>query len=477
MDKMKAKRLLACAVAALYVSSLTACESAKLSVSDTSSAESAQTDVQSDTDTESDTASGFVNDDDTDIGEHKDYDKENAECFESGEIIIVTQDGKKRGMETYTMTLGSGCLEFYATELNTHKELAGNKVNMYSMIVPTACELYCPASERYRIDSQEQIISDVKDMLVGVTQIDVLPTLRNHNAENIYFRTDSRWTPLGAYYAGKVFAKQAGVPYADISEYRPTSPIDFVGDLASLAYSDGYDALHGDPDKFSFYAPSAVYTTNYYDENFTYLTTNSFYSEIPESPADGYYSGGFYSLRIDTPVKNDRRLLIVKDEFGTFMPTFFTSSFEEVYVVSYNYLEANLLEMISEFGITDVLYLMNTYTVTDTRVYTLETLRTQATHGTLKDDAPDSESDSSSDSDSDSDKKDPLAIDSDTDTVEYIYDVGVNNQVGIVENSEPAAPEYSPEDDVGGNDYDDGNEGSDYGEETYEYDYDDDYGD
>lgn len=464
MDKMKAKRLLICIVAALYISSLTACASTQLSVSDTSSDGAVQTDTQSDTASDkANKTNDVVMADDTDIGEHKDYDKQDAECFESGQIIVVTQDGKKRGMETYTMTLGTGCLEFYANELNTLQELVGNKVDVYSMIVPTACEFYCPASERYRIDSQEEIISDVKDMLMGVKQVDVLPTLKNHNAENIYFRTDSRWSPLGAYYAGKVFAKAAGVPYADISQYHTTAPVDFVGDLASLAFEDGYNALHDEPDKFSFYAPSAIYTTNYYDENFSYLATDAFYTEVPDSPAAGYYKGGFYSLRIDAPVENGRRLLIIKDEYGTFMPTFLTSSFEEIYVATYDYIEANVTEMISEFGITDVLYLMNTYTVTDSRVYTLETLRTQATHGTLKDDAPETSAETSSASNSDSD---PLSSDSDTDTVEYIYDVGVNNQVGIVEKPEQDTPEYTPEEDGGENE----------NEDVYDYDYEDDYG-
>ncbi len=417
---------------------------------------------------------------DTDIGEHKDYDKEDAECYESGSIIVAEQDGKKRGMEAYTMTLGSGCLEFYASELNEQKNTVSPKVKMYSMIVPTACELYCPANERYLIDSQEEIIQSVKEMLIGVQQVDVLPTLRNHNAEDIYYRTDSRWTPLGAYYAGKVFAKAAGVPYADISEYNKTAPKEYVGDLTALSGDQAYLDFKEQPDEFSFYAPTVKYTTNYYDDEFTFASTDKFYEENEEDLQNGYYKGGFYCLRIDTKVDNGRKLLLVKDEYGTVLPTFFTSSFSQIYVVSYDYLSANLMEMIDEFGITDVLYLMNTYTVTDTRVYSLETLRTQATHGSLKDGAPDNDSDS--DSDSDSDKKKGSDSDSsdsdekDPNEIEYIYDVGINNQIGIVESSDEdnGASDYDNEntgydDGAGGGiyddySYDDGND--------YEYDYD-----
>ncbi len=388
--------------------------------------------VQSQSDTESESPKI---EEDTDIGEHKDYDKENAESYESGSIIVVNQDGKKRGLETYTMMLGEGCLEFYANELNTQKQLLGKKVNMYSMIVPSACELYCPANERYRIDSQEEIIENVKQMLIGVEQVDVLPTLKNHNAEDIYYRSDSRWTPLGAYYAAKVFAKKADVPFADISEYTPTKSRDYIGDLQYISGPQAYSDFQATPDKFSFYAPKAKYTTNYYDENFKYLVTDNFYSEVSENSTslfDGYYAGGYYSLKIDTDVQNERKVMIVKDEFGTLFPMFLTSSFSEIYVVSYTYTEANLIEMIKEFGITDVIYVMNTFPVTDTRVYSIETLRTQATHGSLKDDAPDSDSETDSDSNTDKLK----SSDKDTDTIEYIYDVGINNQVGVIEHSD-----------------------------------------
>lgn len=403
-------------------------------------------------------------DEEPDIGEHKDYDKLDAEAYESEEILVVSQDGKKRGFEPFTMTLSTGCLEFYANELNEQKRLMDEKVNVYSMIVPTASELYCPKNERYRIDSQEDIISEVKDMLVGVTQVDVLPTLKNHNAENIYYRSDSRWTPLGAYYAGKVFAKKAGVPYADISEYTLTKPKDYIGDLQYICGPQADADLREHPDEFSFYAPKASYKTNYYDENFTYLLSDNFYSKTEEELMGGYYKGGFYSLKIETTANTGRKLLIVKDEYGTVMPTFFTRSFDEIYVVSYNYLEANIIDFVNDFSITDVLYITNTCTITDQRVYTIETLRTQATHGSLKDDAPEEESDTETDTDSNSDSDS-----NDTDTIEYIYDVGVNNQVGVVEHSDEDNTTYSEpqEDDTY---YED--ENNDAGEDDYIYDID-----
>ncbi len=403
-----------------------------------------------------------------DVGEHKDYDKQDTECYYSGELLIAKQDGKPRAMELFSMNIGEGCLEFYANELNKIKEEAGTKVNVYSMIVPTACELYCPPKYQDQIDDQENILQTLNDMLVNVTPVNVLDTLKNHNAENIYFRSDSRWTPLGAYYAGRIFAKEAGVEYADISEYSPSSPKEYVGDLSYMCMPDGDEDLRKNPDEFIFYKPRTSFVTNYYDDEFEFLSADKYYEENKDSLYEGYCKGGFYCLRLDTKAKNDRRLLIVKDDFGTVMPAFLTGSFSQIYVVEYDYLSANLVEMISEFGVTDVLYLMNTYTVTDSSVYTLETIRTQATNGTLKDDAPDTDVPDSSDSDTDTD------FDTESDEgygepnePEYIYGVGINNQIGIVEPSSSPIEEQTEEYTAEPQD----NYSEDGGSADYEYEY------
>ena len=391
-----------------------------------------------------------------DIGEHKDYDKETAEGYYSDGILIVDQDGTKRGMELFEA--GSGYAEFYGNELNTIKDRLDPRINIYSMIVPTACELYCPSNKRRKIDSQEEVIDYVRDLLVNVKEVNVLPTLINHNAEDIYFRTDNRWAPLGAYYAGMVFSKTAGVDYADISEYTKAGGMDYVGNLSLYVDNRGQADLDENPDTFTYYKPNCKYTTHYYDEEFEYLTDGPFFEEVPDSLYETFYKGGLYCLKLSTEVKNGRRLIIVKDSFGTTLAPFLTSSFEEIYVVDIDYLEANLVEMIEDFDITDVLYVVNTFTVTSQRTYQLETLRSQATHGTLRDDAPDSVTVSSSDSDSSQDTEDE---NEEEDGTQYVYGIGLNNQVSVIENDD-GEEDYNDNDDYN---YDDG----------YDYEYENDY--
>ncbi len=410
-----------------------------------------------------------------DVGLHKDYDKENAEAYESNGVLIVDCDGKKRGMEIFVSN--ESYAEFYGNELNTIKDRLDPRVNIYSMIVPTACEFYCPANKRGEIDSQKETAEYIKDILVNVKAVDVFQTLNNHNAEEIYFRTDNRWAPLGAYYAGKVFAKQAGVDYADISQYTKVEHPEYIGNLGNYVDSQGLLDFQSDPETFTYYKPKAKFVTHYYDEEFEYLTDGPFFEEVPDSMYETFFKGGYYCLKLSTDVKNGRKLIIVKDDYGTALAPFMTSSFEEVYVVDIEYLEANLVEMIEEFKITDVLYVMNTFSVTGDRSYLLENLRSQATHGTLKDDAPDDNAANEGSKGSDT----AAESDEESSGVEYIYGVGVNNQIGVIENSQPDDnPNYDYggyEDPAAGYDYGGYDEGDyDYGNDDGGYDYGDDYG-
>lgn len=403
-----------------------------------------------------------------DIGEHKDYDTEKARCYYSYDILMVEQDGKKRGMELFDSYVEAS--EFYGIELNTMKDRLGSKINVYSMIPPTACELYCPSNMRKHITTVEDMQTYLQDVYVNIKEVNVVPTLKNHNAENIYFRTDNRWTGLGAYYAGKAFAKVAGVDYADISEYtEKTISTEYIGNLSYNVDDNGQKDFEANPDTFIYYEPKAKFKTHYYDEEFEYLSEGKYFEEVPENLYESYYKGGYYCLKLATSVNTSRKLMIIKDDFGSALAPFFTSSFSEIYVVDAEYLEANVVEMIEEFCITDVLYVMNPFSVTGSRAYNLETLRSQASHGTLQDDAPSEAIDENPNGDKDTE------TDTDSET-QFVYDVGVNNPVGVMVDSQYVdIDEYYNNIDLytsSGDDenlYDDEQGYSDFSDDNYEY--------
>ena len=166
---------------------------------------------------------------------------------------------------------------------------------------------------------------------------------------------------------------------------------------------------------------------------------------------ESYFKGGFYSLKITTDAGNGRKLIVVKENATNALIPYLFGLFEEIYVVDIDYTEANLVEMIEDFKITDLLYAVTTATATSTRAYQLETLRSQATHGRLEDNATDTEEDT----DNNNTEKDTENEEGEDNTPQYEYDVGLNNVVS----------EYVPEEN---DDYEQYDEGEYY--EQYDYD-------
>ncbi len=58
-------------------------------------------------------------------------------------------------------------------------------------------------------------------------------------------------------------------------------------------------------------------------------------------------------------MKNGRKLLVIKDSFGNAEIPFYTSSFEQIYVLDVRYFERNLVNFIETTGVTDVLFTMS----------------------------------------------------------------------------------------------------------------------
>ena len=109
---------------------------------------------------------------------------------------------------------------------------------------------------------------------------------------------------------------------------------------------------------FTYYVPKNDYTTEYYNADYEYQF------EYPLMPASDYSASSFYSLymvadsyikHITTDVKNDRVLVVLKDDYPSAMIPCLTSSFSEIYVIDVRYCNFNVASFCVEHGVTDVL--------------------------------------------------------------------------------------------------------------------------
>lgn len=330
--------------------------------------------VESSADSKSDKkASGNTDTSKAEEPVQKDFRKENAEgdIAENG-MLIINQNNHWRGLELF----GGGSGNAYVSSLNLLREKLDKKINIYSMPAPLASEFYTPANFSDYSASQADCFKNIASRLSdGITSVDITTVLSKHTEENIYCRTDHHWQPLGAYYAAQAFANTAGVPFADIKEYKKVDTEGFVGTLYAFS---GDSRLLNDPETFTYYEPLTEYSTYYYDSEFKYKYSGNLLVNVDTANSYLRFMGGDDQVvKVKTNVNNGRKLLVIKDSYGNAEIPFYTSSFEEIYVVDMRYFKRNLVNFVNTMGITDVLFTMASFSAVGTNADNIESLITQ----------------------------------------------------------------------------------------------------
>ena len=82
----------------------------------------------------------------------------------------------------------------------------------------------------------------------------------------------------------------------------------------------------------------------------------------PDGSTGAYctFMGGDAKItKVVTPVRNGRKIMIMKDSFGNAIPGYLFYSFEEVHVIDFRYFKKNLKRYVADNGITDVVFANN----------------------------------------------------------------------------------------------------------------------
>ena len=242
----------------------------------------------------------------------------------------------------------------------------GDTVKVHYMIVPMPLAYYFPESLKNLWIDQRVIIESVKEKLSdNITFVNIYDKLYEHKDEYIYFRTDSHWTQLGAYYAAEKFCEINKLPFYDLTCYEEKEIKDYCGSF--YRYLEDY-RFKENPDTLIYYDPKINYTTikKYYnlDETTNKYKINSDTSEsVFKKRNDGdtyaynvFLGGDSNTTIVKTYNNNSRKLLLVKDSFGNALAPNLLMSFSELHAVDYRYMKENLVTYIKENKITDVLF-------------------------------------------------------------------------------------------------------------------------
>lgn len=261
-----------------------------------------------------------------------------------------------RAMEPFGGSAYGG--ELTAEIYNKFKERVGEHVNVYAMPIPLASAFYAPEGFESSISAAVNCFGGLRDALVDVTYVDLIAALSPHTGENIYARTDHHWNALGAYYAAQALCLAADVPFATLDSFTQNS---FEGFLGSVYSSWGISELKNYPETFVWYEPTQEYTAHYYSQNYNFSFSGTLFS-TSKSYVKFIY-GDSYAVRVETGVRNGRKMLVIKDSFGNALAPFLISGFEEVYVVDFRDFNVNILEFIEENEITDVTLALSAFSV------------------------------------------------------------------------------------------------------------------
>ena len=252
---------------------------------------------------------------------------------------------------------------------------------------PTSSAIYTPKNALEYVADQSECFDNIAAKLNdGIRSVNVVDVMKKHTEENIYLRTDHHWQPLGAYYAARTFAEAAGVPFADLTMYEKGVNEGYVGTMYGFSQDS---RLLNDPEDFEYYVPRADYQAYYYDASFNYLYSDDLFAEVDTANSYVMFLGGDnYVVKVDTGVTNGRKLLVVKDSYGNAEIPFYTSSFEQIYVLDVRYFERNLVNFIEATGVTDVLFTMSAYSVVSENADNITKLINQDADSTITDEHP-----------------------------------------------------------------------------------------
>lgn len=234
-------------------------------------------------------------------------------------------------------------------------------IRISSLLVPTKSgvlidklPLYAPIiDERDIIDKLNYFIKD------NMNIIDLKDKIDEKKDEYIYYKTDHHWTSMGAFYAYQHYISQNGDVPLELKDFIIAKiSEDFLGTSYRKA-----NLYLGNPDEIHIYKPKKE--VNYKVVVNNTIKEDSLYDESFLNKTDkySYFFGGDKSLiEIETSIKNDKSILIIKDSFANSFVPFLTNHYENISIIDPRYYNTSITDYIYDNDIDEVLFLFNTQT-------------------------------------------------------------------------------------------------------------------
>lgn len=243
-----------------------------------------------------------------------------------------------------------------------------NKPNVYVMFVPTAGGIYRDEMPQYsNLQNQKDFIEYLYGGLSNkITPIDVYNTLYAVRDEYIYYRNDYNWTSYGAYNAYKTAIKKLGFSSVDYNKFNiEHASNDFKGTLYSKTL---YDGIEADTVDIYSYEKGSVIKKLVIDDGTEEKTYDSMYFRDYLDEKDKYslYLGGNNPfVHIETDVKNDKKLLVIKDSYANCFVPFLAQHYNTIDVLDMSCIKSSYKDLVDMEEYNQVLILYSASDMAD----------------------------------------------------------------------------------------------------------------
>jgi hypothetical protein len=186
--------------------------------------------------------------------------------------------------------------------------------------------------------------------------IDLTKTLKKHNDEYIYYKTDHHWTSLGAYYAYRELMK-ANFKDGILKASKMNSEV--VSDKFLGSTFDKLQLKHKG-DSITRYDTGVKVKVNFHGEA---ENADSLYLEsaLGEKSKYDYFLGGNYArVDIKTNAHTDENLLIIKDSFSNSLIPFLVKHYDKIVMLDLRYFNGDIPSILEDEDISDVFVVFNT---------------------------------------------------------------------------------------------------------------------
>ena len=241
------------------------------------------------------------------------------------------------------------CTNYVAALNNVAAELKG-QTTVYNILVPNNSGVMLSEDELSKLagSDQEQAIDYYYSIESDdVKTVDTIKTLREHNDEYLYFRTDHHWTQLAAYYVYQNFCKVKGIEAHDLSYYDKKEFKNFLGTFYSTL---GNSNMEANPDTVDAYVPKGTNDMTFWDTDGKEWNWNVIYDVDSWASSSKYmtFIGGDRPMEvIENPqIKDGSSCVVLKESYGNCFVPFLVDHYQTVYVLDYRYTTVNVLDFV-----------------------------------------------------------------------------------------------------------------------------------